>query len=71
MQDFLNFKKQKIVKKSLIFLFLFSEVFIFQYYKYPNVQSLLNCKNNDSWKFEVSSSKNEREDRFLVNFQTS
>ena len=48
MQDFLNFKKQKIVKKSLIFLLLFSEIFIFQYYKYPNIQSLLNCKNNDS-----------------------
>ena len=59
--------KNKIIKKTTYFLvFFLSKIFVFKYFWNCNIQSLLNYKRKISWKFEVSSSKIEEEDRFLV-----
>ena len=64
-------KKINLNVKNIIFLIFFIRIFFFQYFSNLNIKSLLNYKRNISYKFEISSSKNEGEYRFLVIFKSS
>ena len=61
---FLILKWIIFIKKNTYFFSFLSITFIFKYFLNRNIQSLSIFKRNISWKFEVSSSKNEGKDGF-------
>ena len=67
---FFNFcEKIVLVKSKIIFVFLITIFFYVYFFKTCFLRIVWNIKKNISWNFELNCFRNEREHRFLVNFQ--